>query len=1249
MAPKKKAATKTAKKKEKEENDEEQEEVKEKKVVKKKDDTKKEKKEKKDDPPPESEKSGRKVAPAEPMPTLLSGSVVETLRDTEFFRSATCGSILDIIPTESVLKISEQSKSTKEICMTSFAGKQGYIRIIDNSGKLSIRAAEKKTLSINFKNVGPIDDTANKVMAKYEISEGQIIEALYLLNMRTGEDLDSDYVAEIEPRSKVVILKVGQGRRVRVRKLDQMQCGWVSAMDTRGKPLLGYVIADDGSAAEYEVGARLEVKTAVKFTVDETRDSATIGHTVKPGSIVIVQAIGRGALADRKVQVCTEDRRQAGWVYCLGPKGTAVLGACGQSKDAGKSNVKQFLEAAKANDISGLSELLGLTNNSRSIFSALKAPSIKDPNVADIRGKTALSYAAGYGHFETVKFLCGLASINVNMADDFDRTPLHYACKRMPGAPFRENIVYARICETLIDHGARVDDADGHGATAIMFAAFVGDLETCKMLVEHQADVTRMTFNKRTATIMAAINGYRTVVSFLLANGGHKEDADLLESSEEEYEPEPTTTASGRSNSPGKSKSKPKAKAAKGKAKGKAKGGKAKAKAQIMKEMGLGAGDDNEVETDDLAEQLAELADKPDELKKLLEKKMKLAPKMKYSDLSTMRTLAREVEKLDMGDGPDVKGLHSQLAKMEAVDKMGEELKELVDQGGDTKKVKKLMTEAKKGGLPDGDYALTSAAEYLEKEKPKDEMKAKLRALGDKGDFAGLEKMVEEAEQGILGAGDLEEFREILRAAANLDEAKEKLADAMAAKDVEQLRICIPMVEKFKGDVSKAKAVLAEEEPKYEARKKIADACETKDVNEMKTVLALAKKVKVPDEECRELENFIKAFEGLEKAVADTKNVAKDSEDDLLKAKTTLAAAIKQAREVGVSEPDLLSAETMRKKYHNMLEDLKGAIRVFCRVRPISRKEIDQGDSEVTKPVDGMTIELKGDAGAEQFMFDAVWTPGSQEAVFEDTKDLIQSAIDGYNVTIFAYGQTGAGKTFTMTGVPGENRGVIPRSCVEIFDLLKAMEKTFNFTVMVKMLELYNSDLRDLLAKDKDKAPVINVRLDKKGVVVIEGVANTQVNDAAHLDSTIDGGFHGRTVKATAMNSESSRSHLVVIITIVSVNKETNKTTEGKLLLVDLAGSERIKKSEVTGAAQKEAIEINKSLTALGNVIESLTTGSKNIPYRDHKLTMLMQDALGGTSKTLMFMNCSPAKSNIDETTMSLKYAQRAKKIVNKR
>jgi len=374
-----------------------------------------------------------------------------------------------------------------------------------------------------------------------------------------------------------------------------------------------------------------------------------------------------------------------------------------------------------------------------------------------------------------------------------------------------------------------------------------------------------------------------------------------------------------------------------------------------------------------------------------------------------------------------------------------------------------------------------------------------------------------------------------------------------------------------------------------------------------------------------------------------------------------------------------------------MIEDLKGSIRVFCRVRPLSQKERSNHDEQIVFQDDDLTLTVRealdeqpsaeGDPPTRpqfqrskstistairntKFSFDAVFMPGTQEEVFDDCRDLVQSALDGYNVTIFAYGQTGAGKTFTMYGVPGQE-GTTPRTIAELYSLLDRDRDRYQHTVMGSMMELYRDRLVDLLQLGESsprKASImsratswggaseekkLNVHVDKQGAVHVDHLTEEVCTSAESLLKLLERGNKKRHVSATAMNSESSRSHLLFVVKVVAVNRETHEQTVGKMLLVDLAGSERLKKSEVSGDQQKEAIEINKSLTALGNVIESLTQGQSHVPYKNHKLTQVMQDALGGTSKTLMFVNCSPASSNLDETLMSLKYATRAKLIVN--
>jgi len=405
------------------------------------------------------------------------------------------------------------------------------------------------------------------------------------------------------------------------------------------------------------------------------------------------------------------------------------------------------------------------------------------------------------------------------------------------------------------------------------------------------------------------------------------------------------------------------------------------------------------------------------------------------------------------------------------------------------------------------------------------------------------------------------------------------------------------------------------------------------------------------------------------KTLENTQAVDMTDIEALRSAKQTLQDALKEAKAAGISEESLQQADTRRKKLHNTIEDLKGSIRVFCRVRPLSQREEELGDTKVTKLIDTTTLKVEAMPPAQpaQYCFDAVFLPGSQEEVFEDCRDLVQSALDGYNVTMFAYGQTGAGKTFTMygDGTPG-HEGTCPRTISELFSLIHRDEGRFNHTVMASMMELYRNELVDLLVeKEKGQGSgsparrarsfstvvepkLLKIQTDPRTQDIhIEGLTEEVCADADSLSNLLERGNKQRSVAATLMNSESSRSHLLLMIRIVRVNIETHKQVQGKILMCDLAGSERLKKSDVKGDMQKESIEINKSLTALGDVIEALTTGKPHVPYKNHKLTQVMKDALGGTSKTLMFVNCSPASSNFDETTNALKYATRAKHITN--
>ncbi|GAB2254215.1 hypothetical protein Droror1_Dr00022024 [Drosera rotundifolia] len=340
--------------------------------------------------------------------------------------------------------------------------------------------------------------------------------------------------------------------------------------------------------------------------------------------------------------------------------------------------------------------------------------------------------------------------------------------------------------------------------------------------------------------------------------------------------------------------------------------------------------------------------------------------------------------------------------------------------------------------------------------------------------------------------------------------------------------------------------------------------------------------------------------------------------------------------------------QSSRKRYFNTIEDMKGKIRVYCRLRPLTEKEKAENERNIVSSSDEFTVEHPWkDDKTKQHLYDRVLDGfSSQEEVFEDTKYLVQSAVDGYNVCIFAYGQTGSGKTYTIYG-SDDNPGLTPRATSELFNIIKREQKKFSFSLQVYMVELYQDTLVDLLLPRNAKRLKLEVKKDSKGLVCVENVTIASISTYAELRSIIQRGSEQRHTSGTRMNEESSRSHLILSIVIESTNLQTQSVTRGKLSFVDLAGSERVKKSGSAGNQLKEAQSINKSLSAFGDVISALSSGAQHIPYRNHMLTMLMSDSLGGNAKTLMFVNVSPSKSNLDETHNSLMYASRVRTIIN--
>ncbi|KAL2941092.1 Kinesin-like protein KIN-14I [Bienertia sinuspersici] len=329
------------------------------------------------------------------------------------------------------------------------------------------------------------------------------------------------------------------------------------------------------------------------------------------------------------------------------------------------------------------------------------------------------------------------------------------------------------------------------------------------------------------------------------------------------------------------------------------------------------------------------------------------------------------------------------------------------------------------------------------------------------------------------------------------------------------------------------------------------------------------------------------------------------------------------------------------RKLYNIVQDLKGNIRVYCRVRPFLPGQAN-GFSTVDHFEEG-NITLMNPAkynkeGKKSFNFNKVFGPAATQAeVYSDMQPLVRSCLDGYNVCIFAYGQTGSGKTYTMTGpnnITEETYGVNYRALNDLFQLTAEREATFSYEVSVQMMEIYNEQVRDLLATDgsNKKYPFFLVLLFFPMLPVS---TTTDVINLMNL------GHKNRAVSSTAMNDRSSRSHSCMTVHVQGKDLTSGAALRGCMHLVDLAGSERVDKSEVTGDRLKEAQHINKSLAALGDVIASLSTKNAHVPYRNSKLTQLLQDSLGGQAKTLMFVHISPEADALGETISTLKFAER--------
>ncbi|RHZ81064.1 hypothetical protein Glove_124g24 [Diversispora epigaea] len=355
---------------------------------------------------------------------------------------------------------------------------------------------------------------------------------------------------------------------------------------------------------------------------------------------------------------------------------------------------------------------------------------------------------------------------------------------------------------------------------------------------------------------------------------------------------------------------------------------------------------------------------------------------------------------------------------------------------------------------------------------------------------------------------------------------------------------------------------------------------------------------------------------------------------------------------------NLQDRERERRDLHNLLQDLKGNIRVFCRVRPPLPSESNDlavlkfpKELPVNKRISIASIKInylgKKREQFKDYEFDQVFDhEATQKDVFNEVSHVVQSVVDGYNGCIFAYGQTGAGKTYTMAGPSDptpETEGMIPRAVGLIYDLMQNLKaQHWKFKMEGQFIEIYNDSIRDLLAINPSSSSNIKYKTahdENTGTTQILNARTVNLDSPETLNRVLKAATQNRAVAATKCNARSSRSHSVFMIRLIGTNENLNETRVGSLNLIDLAGSERLSKSESKGNQLQEAKHINSSLSHLKTVIEGIRKDSSHVNFRDSPLTWLLKNSLGGKAKVLMLVNISPLEYSRSETESSLDFA----------
>lgn len=521
------------------------------------------------------------------------------------------------------------------------------------------------------------------------------------------------------------------------------------------------------------------------------------------------------------------------------------------------------------------------------------------------------------------------------------------------------------------------------------------------------------------------------------------------------------------------------------------------------------------------------------------------------------------------------------------------------------------------------------AADLLQELEKEREASAKLRQSAEKyADTAATqEETLKEAK-----AKYEDEIAEMKQRVHGLEKERDALKEAMetGATQHEQAKEAMEKLtselEETRGELKDAKEALEKlQEEGSSALKAVEKANERADTAEAK-LIEVEKEASEKASKLAQLEGELEALQEC------TYGLEGGDQKELLSRMVSKIASLEAA---------VVAADAKRREAHNQLVELKGNIRVFCRLRP-NPSSVAQVSS------DGTSIRIYADSKPYEFNYDKVFKPeATQTDIFNQVSDLVQSALDGYNVCLFSYGQTGAGKTHTMQGnnVPGQE-GIIPRSIAKILKTVATLkEQGWEYTLEASYIEVYNEQLRDLLAEGKGAGKITENNAIQHspngGPTIVHGATRLPITSEYDAEEIVARAAASRAVESTAMNSTSSRSHSVFMLYISGCHEATETSLQGSLNLVDLAGSERLNRSQVEGQRAKEACSINKSLSSLGDVFAALSSKQAHIPYRNSKLTHLLQPCLGGSGKTLMFVNINPEAASAQESLCSLRFASK--------